>query len=89
MNVVSWMLAGGLVGWAGYSFLHFNAGRGLMVSIVIGTVGGFFGGKVLAPVLTAAAAGPGELSASALLFAAAVAAAFVALGNLVYERWGV
>jgi hypothetical protein len=32
---------------------------------------------------------PGDFSTPALFFAAAVAAAFLALGNLVYKRWGV
>jgi uncharacterized membrane protein YeaQ/YmgE (transglycosylase-associated protein family) len=83
------MLAGGALGWLGYTFLGFNEGRGKTVSIIIGIVGGFFGGKIVAPMFTAAAAAPGDFSVSALFIAAAVAAAFLAVGNLVYSRWGV
>jgi uncharacterized membrane protein YeaQ/YmgE (transglycosylase-associated protein family) len=89
MNVVMWMLAGGILGWVGYKFLDFNERRGMVVSIIIGAVGGFFGGKIIAPMFTAAAAVPADFSASALLFAAAVAAAFLAAGNLIHNRWGV
>jgi uncharacterized membrane protein YeaQ/YmgE (transglycosylase-associated protein family) len=89
MNILIWMLTGGVVGWAGYSFLGYNEQRGMMVSIVIGTLGGFFGGNMIAPMFTAAAAVPGDFSSLALLFAAAAAAAFLAVGNLVYNRWGV
>ncbi len=89
MNVVMWMLAGGILGWVGYKFLDFNEGRGMIVSIIIGAVGGFFGGKIIAPMFTAAAAVPADFSASALFFAAAVAAAFLAAGNLIHNRWGV
>lgn len=88
MNVVMSMLAGGILGWVGYSFLGFNEARGRMVSIVIGALGGFFGGQMVAPMFTAAAA-PGDFSLSAMLFAAAFAAAFLAAGNLAHSRWGV
>ena len=89
MNIVLWMLAGSALGWVGYSFLRFNEERGLMVSVIIGAVGGIVGGKLIAPMFTAAAAVPGDFSSSALVFAAAVAAASLAAGNLVYNRWGV
>jgi uncharacterized membrane protein YeaQ/YmgE (transglycosylase-associated protein family) len=89
MNIVMWMLAGGILGWVGCAFLGFNEERGMVVSVIIGTVGGLFGGKLIAPMFTAAAAVPEAFSLSALFFAAAVAAAFVAVGNLVGKRWGV
>jgi hypothetical protein len=69
--------------------LAFNEERGMTVSMIIGGVGGFLGGKMIAPMFTAAAAVPADFSASALFFAAGVAAAFLAVGNLVHSRWGV
>ena len=89
MNIVMWMLAGGILGWVGCAFLGFNEERGMVVSVIIGTVGGLFGGKLIAPMFTAAVAVPEAFSLSALFFAAAVAAAFLAVGNLVGKRWGV
>jgi uncharacterized membrane protein YeaQ/YmgE (transglycosylase-associated protein family) len=88
MNIVIWMLAGAILGWVGYSFLGFNEARGRMVSIVIGAIGGFFGGKMIAPMFTVAPV-TADFNLSALFFAVAVAGAFLAVGNLVYERWGV
>jgi uncharacterized membrane protein YeaQ/YmgE (transglycosylase-associated protein family) len=88
MNTFLWMLAGGMLGWLGFSFLKINEGRGKIVSIIIGALGGFFGGKVIAPMFTAAAV-PGDFNVSALVFALALAAAFMAIGNLVHNRWGV
>jgi len=89
MNIVMWVLAGSVLGWVGYAFLGFNEKRSMMVSILIGAVGGFFGGKVLAPMFTATATLPGEFSTAALIFAVAAAAAFLAAGNLISARWGV
>jgi uncharacterized membrane protein YeaQ/YmgE (transglycosylase-associated protein family) len=88
MNIAIWILAGGILGWVGYAFLGFNTARAKMVPILIGAAGGFFGGKVIAPMFTAVAV-PVNFSMVALLFAAAVAAAFLAAGNFVYNRWGV
>jgi uncharacterized membrane protein YeaQ/YmgE (transglycosylase-associated protein family) len=89
MNIVVWILAGGVLGWVGLKFAGFNEERGMVVSIIIGAVGGVLGGKLIAPMFTTAAAVPEVFSLSALFFAAAVAAAFLAVGNLVGNRWGV
>jgi uncharacterized membrane protein YeaQ/YmgE (transglycosylase-associated protein family) len=88
MNIAMWILAGGSLGWAGCAFLGFNEGRGNLVSIIIGAIGGFFGGKMVAPMFAAASV-TGDFSSSALLVAAAVAAAFLGVGHLVHNRWGV
>lgn len=89
MNIVVWMLAGGILGWVGFKFVGFNEERGMVVAIIIGAVGGMLGGEMIAPMVTSAAAAPEAFSLSALFFAAAVAAAFLAVGNLVGKRWGV
>jgi uncharacterized membrane protein YeaQ/YmgE (transglycosylase-associated protein family) len=88
MNIAIWILAGGSLGWAGYAFLGYNADRAKVVPILIGAAGGFFGGKVVAPLFTAGAM-PVNFSMAALVFAALVAAAFLATSNFVYNRWGV
>ena len=89
MNIAMWVLAGGVLGWVGYKFLDVNSGRGMIVSMIIGAVGGLLGGKIIAPMFTAVAAVPADFSSSALFFAAVVAAAFLFAGNLIHDRWGV
>jgi len=91
MDIVLWVLVGGILGGAGYSYFGCNEGRGIMVSVVIGALGGLLGGQMLAPLFVAAGAtaAPGDFDASALLFAAAAAAAFLVVGDLVYRRWRV
>jgi len=89
MNIVIWMLAGCALGWLAYSSLGLSEGRGKLASIIIGAVGGLIGGKLIAPMFTAPALVPGDFSMSALFFAAAVAAAFLAAGNFVHNRWDV
>jgi uncharacterized membrane protein YeaQ/YmgE (transglycosylase-associated protein family) len=89
MDIVLWMLTGSVLGWVGCTYLRFNQGRGVVVSVIIGALGGFLGGQIVAPIFTAAAAAPGDFSVLALFYAAAVAAAFLVLGNMVHDRWGV
>jgi uncharacterized membrane protein YeaQ/YmgE (transglycosylase-associated protein family) len=89
MNIAMWVLAGGLLGWAGYAHLKANEERGMIFSIIIGMVGGFFGGNVLAPMFGAATDTPNIFSPFALFVAAASAAACLAIGNLLAKRYGV
>ncbi len=89
MNIGIWMLAGGVLGWIGYTYLGYNQNRSVTASVVIGVAGGLFGGRFVAPLFTAAAAAPGDFSASALFFAIAVATAFLFAGNVLDHRWGV
>lgn len=87
MNVILWILAGGILGWVAYSFLGFNRAQGALVSMIIGAAGGLLGGNSIAPIFTAAPTLAGDFSSSALVFAAAAAAALLAAGNLAYNRW--
>lgn len=89
MNILMWVLAGAMLGWIGFTILRANAERGLVISIVIGAVGGLFGGNVLAPMLGAATDAPNDFSLFSLVIALASAVACLAIGNLVSNRFGV
>ena len=58
-----------------------------MVPILIGAVGGFFGGKVIAPMFTAVAV-PVNFSMVALIFAA-IGGGIPRARRFCYNRWGV
>ena len=89
MNIATWVLAGGLLGWIGFPILRANAERGRIVPVIIGAVGGLFGGNVLAPMLGAAANTPNDFSVFSLVIALAGAAGFLVIGNLISNRYGV
>lgn len=89
MTLVIWIVAGGLLGWASYRFWGFNAGRGVLVSIVIGAAGGLVGGDWVAPVFLSPAAIPGNFDSPALLFAVTFAVTFLFAGSRIHDRWGV
>jgi uncharacterized membrane protein YeaQ/YmgE (transglycosylase-associated protein family) len=89
MNIAMWVLAGGILGWLGYAYIEANKERGMIFSIIIGMVGGFFGGNVVAPMLGAVTETPNIFSPFALFVAVASAAACLAIGNLISKRYGV
>jgi uncharacterized membrane protein YeaQ/YmgE (transglycosylase-associated protein family) len=89
MNAALWILAGAVLGWIGFAYLRVNRYRGLVVSIIIGVAGGFFGGNVLAPLLGATASAPDILSVASLIVASASAVGCLAVGNFLDERYDV
>jgi uncharacterized membrane protein YeaQ/YmgE (transglycosylase-associated protein family) len=89
MNVAMWVLAGGILGWIGFSILRANAERGMVISIVIGAVGGLFGGNVLAPMLGAVTETSTDFSLFSMVIALASAAGCLVIGNLVSDRFSV
>ena len=87
MNIAMWVVAGGILGWIGFAMLDANRERGMIVSVVIGVLGGFFGGNVLAPMLGAVTDAPNDFSLFSLVIAMTSAAACLAIGNLVSNRY--
>lgn len=89
MNITAWMLAGGIMGWIGFSCFGFNLKRGLAISIIIGMAGSLLGGAWLAPLLETAPVNPGDLNPLSLFTAAAVALAGLTLTDMVHKRFDV
>jgi uncharacterized membrane protein YeaQ/YmgE (transglycosylase-associated protein family) len=87
MDTLAWIVIGGLIGWAGYSYFHINEERGRNVSMILGAVGALIGAKAIAPMFVTPEAA--AFTAPGAVFAAATAAAILALGNLVSKRLGV
>ena len=86
MNIAIWVLAGGVLGWIAYTALKINRARGMIVSIIIGAIGGFAGGNVLAPMLGAVVEAPNDFNLLSMIIALASAAGCLAIGNLVSNR---
>lgn len=89
MNIAMWIVAGGVLGWMGFAYLKVNEQRGSVISIIIGMVGGFFGGNVLAPMFGAITDAPNAFSLFSLSIAVASATACLAISNLLSRRFGV
>ena len=85
MNLPLWIIAGGALGWLLRSKRSVGATRGV-VSVLVGAVGGFLGGNVLAPMLGAVAETPNEFSVFSMVIAVASAAACLTVASLLHRR---
>ena len=88
MNVAMWVLAGGVLGWVAFAYRASNRALGLTLSMIIGAVGGFFGGNVLAPMLGTVTDTPNIFNLFSMAVALGSAAACLALGNMLARRFG-
>jgi uncharacterized membrane protein YeaQ/YmgE (transglycosylase-associated protein family) len=80
------LLAGAAVGWFASSVFKLNA-RSPFISAVIGAIGGYFGGRILAPVFVSAAEGAPSFDPAALLIASASALVLIKIADVVYRRF--
>jgi uncharacterized membrane protein YeaQ/YmgE (transglycosylase-associated protein family) len=88
MNVVLWILAGGLVGAAAFVVLNLNLRRGVFVSVAIGVIAAVLGGYMLAPLLGPAVAVTDAVSPFALVVAAATALGCLSVSDMTAKRFG-
>jgi len=49
MSFIAWLVVGGLLGWVASMIMGTNDRQGIFLNIIVGIVGAFLGGLVLAP----------------------------------------
>jgi uncharacterized membrane protein YeaQ/YmgE (transglycosylase-associated protein family) len=76
MNIVVWVIVGGLIGWA--ASLMWHDLEGIVVNAIVGVTGAFVGGWLLAPVGAA-----GDVSLFGIAVSLLGAVSLLALVNLV------
>ena len=90
MNIMIWLIAGGLIGWAGLHFLSMNRDRGVIPAVLICAAGGFMGGNSVAPLLTSSVTEPVVgFSPFALVVAIAVATAALYVSSELSRRYDI
>lgn len=89
MDIVTWILAGAVVGWISFSLLRFNFKRGFVFSLIIGIVGSLLGGAALAPLLETVPVNAGEINPFSIFTASATALALLTITDMVHKRFGV
>jgi uncharacterized membrane protein YeaQ/YmgE (transglycosylase-associated protein family) len=49
MNLIIWLIVGGLIGWVASRFMRTDAQQGIVLNVVVGIVGAILGGWFLSP----------------------------------------
>jgi uncharacterized membrane protein YeaQ/YmgE (transglycosylase-associated protein family) len=90
MNIMIWLIAGGLIGWAGLHFLSMNRDRGPIPAVLICAAAGFIGGNSVAPMLSSAVTEPVVgFSPFALVVAMAIATAAMYVSSELSRRYDI
>ena len=81
MNVIIWLIAGGLIGWVASRIMGTDARQGIFLNVVVGIVGSVLGGWLLSPLVGVATINEGNFSMAALLVSLVGAVVLLALVN--------
>lgn len=79
MNVLIWIVVGGLIGWLAGKIMNTDAQQGIVLNVVIGIVGALIGGWVLSPLLGISTLNQNDFSIPALLVSLAGAVALLGI----------
>jgi uncharacterized membrane protein YeaQ/YmgE (transglycosylase-associated protein family) len=82
MNILIWLVVGGLLGWAASRVMHTDAQQGIVLNVVVGIVGAALGGWLLSPLLGLPTINQGSLSVGSLLVSFLGAVVLLAIVNL-------
>jgi uncharacterized membrane protein YeaQ/YmgE (transglycosylase-associated protein family) len=83
MNLLIWLVVGGLLGWVASKIMRTDASQGVILNIVVGIVGAFLGGWLLAPMLGTGTINQSDFSLSGLVVSLLGAVILLAIVNLV------
>lgn len=67
MNLIIWLVVGGLVGWAASVLMGTNAQQGIILNVVVGIVGALLAGWFISPLVGIPTINQNAFSAGALV----------------------
>jgi uncharacterized membrane protein YeaQ/YmgE (transglycosylase-associated protein family) len=83
MNLIIWLVVGGLIGWVASMIMKTDAQQGLILNVIVGIVGSLLGGWFVAPLLGAGTVNQSDFSIRGLLASLIGALILLAIVNLV------
>jgi uncharacterized membrane protein YeaQ/YmgE (transglycosylase-associated protein family) len=83
MNIIVWLVIGGLIGWVASLFMRTDGQQGLLLNVVVGIVGAFIGGWFLSPLVGVSTINQNNFSAGGLVVSFLGALILLAIVNLV------
>jgi uncharacterized membrane protein YeaQ/YmgE (transglycosylase-associated protein family) len=86
MNFIMWLIVGGLLGWVASMIMGTNDRQGMLLNVIVGIVGAFLGGLLLAPMLGTGTINDGDFSGSGLIVSLLGALILLAIVSLFRRR---
>lgn len=82
MNILIWLIIGGILGWLASKVMHTDGQQGMILNIVVGIVGALVGGWLLSPLLGAGTINQNNFSVPALVISLLGAILLLAVYNV-------
>ena len=83
MNIIIWLMVGGVIGWVASLIMRTDARQGLLLNVVVGIVGAVLGGWFLSPLFGVSTINQGNFSLAGLLVSLLGAVVLLAIVNLI------
>ncbi len=82
MNIIIWLIIGGIVGWLASLIMRTDGQQGILLNIVVGIIGAVIGGWLLSPLFGVGTINNSGLSIATFLVSLGGAVILLALINL-------
>ncbi len=82
MNILIWLIVGGLIGWLASLVMRTDAQQGIVLNVVVGIIGALVGGWLLSPLVGAGTINQNDFSLAGLGVSFLGAVILLAIVNL-------
>ena len=86
MSFISWIVVGGILGWIASMVMKTNEQQGIILNIIVGIVGAFLGGLLLAPLFGTGTINQSDFSMGSLVVSLLGAVILLAIVNFFRRR---
>ena len=83
MNMIIWLVVGGLIGWVASMVMRTDGQQGVLLNVIVGVVGAALGGWLLSPLFGVSTINQSNFSVPGLLVSLGGAVILLAIVNLV------
>jgi len=83
INLIVWLIVGGIIGWLASLMMRTDAQQGLFLNVIVGIVGAALAGWFISPLLGTPSINDGSFSIGSLLVSLVGAVILLAIVNLV------
>jgi len=83
MNLLIWLIVGGIVGWLASLVMRTDAQQGIVLNVVVGVVGALIAGLLIAPAFLHGTINGGDFSMPGILISLLGSILLLAVVNLV------
>jgi uncharacterized membrane protein YeaQ/YmgE (transglycosylase-associated protein family) len=82
MNVIIWLIVGGLIGWLASKIMNTDAQQGIGLNVVVGVTGALLAGWLITPLIGGATINQGDFSLGGFVISLLGAIVLLAIVNL-------